>query len=260
MKKCIKCLKEKEENEFYNYSFREYYSKICKECIRKEKREYAKKMYKSNPKKLKEDIKSIKKRGYNKKYQKINSYKYKKKRKIWFKKRYIPHPKILKTEEEKKKIKKDYYLKNKDTMKQKQKEYNNSPKSKKRIKDYNRKYYSNLYKTNINYKIRVCLCNRINQALKNNYKKTNTINYLGCSIEFLKTHLEKQFDKNMSWNNYGSYWEIDHIKPCYCFDLRELEEQKKCFNYKNLQPLEISKNRSKGKKYTHNLINTENGI
>ena len=38
------------------------------------------------------------------------------------------------------------------------------------------------------------------------------------------------------WDNYGE-WHIDHIKPCAKFDLTKLEDQKKCFNYTNLQPL-----------------------
>jgi hypothetical protein len=49
----------------------------------------------------------------------------------------------------------------------------------------------------------------------------------------------------MSWNNHGSYWEIDHIKPCSSFDLTDIEQQKQCFHYTNLQPLTIYENRSK---------------
>jgi len=51
----------------------------------------------------------------------------------------------------------------------------------------------------------------------------------------------------MSWNNHGE-WHIDHIKPCTSFDLSKLSEQKKCFHYKNLQPLWAKDNLSKGAK------------
>ena len=40
----------------------------------------------------------------------------------------------------------------------------------------------------------------------------------------------------MSWTNYGA-WHVDHIVSCKTFNLTKPEEQKKCFNYTNLQPL-----------------------
>ena len=52
----------------------------------------------------------------------------------------------------------------------------------------------------------------------------------------------------MNWSNHGSYWEIDHIIPCDSFDLTDIEQQKQCFHYTNLQPLTVSENRSKKNK------------
>ena len=69
---------------------------------------------------------------------------------------------------------------------------------------------------------------------------------IGCSIEKLKKHFEKQFKSDMSWFNYGK-WHIDHIKPCCKFDLRKISEQKKCFHYTNLQPLWAKENFRKNK-------------
>ena len=75
-------------------------------------------------------------------------------------------------------------------------------------------------------------------ALNGNPKLETTMKLVGCSIDKLKQHLEKQFKKRMSWDNYGlGGWEIDHIKPCAKFDLSKPEEQRKCFHYTNLQPL-----------------------
>ena len=59
---------------------------------------------------------------------------------------------------------------------------------------------------------------------------------IGCEIDFLMYHIQKQFTKGMNWNNYGD-WHIDHIKPCALFDLSKSKEQNICFNFKNLQPL-----------------------
>ena len=89
---------------------------------------------------------------------------------------------------------------------------------------------------------------RIWDALKFNYKSTHTMELIGCSIEYLKQHLETHFQAGMSWKNYGE-WHIDHIKPCAKFDLNKPEEQKICFNYKNLQPLWAKDNIIKSDNY-----------
>lgn len=52
----------------------------------------------------------------------------------------------------------------------------------------------------------------------------------------------------MSWDNFGE-WYIDHIKPCCSFDLTDIEQQKKCFHYTNLQPLWAIDNLKKSGKY-----------
>ena len=39
-----------------------------------------------------------------------------------------------------------------------------------------------------------------------------TLDYLGCSGDAFRHHLENKFEIGMSWENYGE-WEIDHIVP-----------------------------------------------
>lgn len=91
---------------------------------------------------------------------------------------------------------------------------------------------------------------RIRIALRNNSKSGKTIELLGCSIEFLKSHLQSQFTKGMTWENHGIYgWHIDHIRPCSSFDLSKSEEQRKCFHYSNLQPLWAIDNLKKSNKF-----------
>lgn len=96
------------------------------------------------------------------------------------------------------------------------------------------------------------LRNRIWRLLKKDqsYKKYYHLEELvGCSLDFLKKHIESMFEKNMSWDNYGNGgWEIDHIIPCSYFDLSKREEQKKCFHYTNMQPLWRKDNRLKSNK------------
>ena len=113
----------------------------------------------------------------------------------------------------------------------------------------NKAYQQNRWKNDPEYKILCNLRNRVYQAIKGNSKSASTMDLLGCSIEFLKSHIESQFEDWMTWDNYGyDTWHIDHIKPCASFDMSDPEQQKECFHYTNLQPLSASENMSKGAK------------
>lgn len=90
---------------------------------------------------------------------------------------------------------------------------------------------------------------RISKLLSTKGKSKRTLEYLGCTGVELKQHIEKMFCDNMSWDNYGSYWHVDHIKPCSAFDLSKEDERVACFHYTNLQPLEKHENLRKGSLY-----------
>lgn len=75
------------------------------------------------------------------------------------------------------------------------------------------------------------------------------MNLLGCSVEFLKQHLEKQFKNGMSWENHGK-WHIDHIIPLASAKTQEKIEY--LCHYTNLQPLWAKDNQSKGAKIIKN--------
>jgi len=104
--------------------------------------------------------------------------------------------------------------------------------------------------TNIQFKLSRLIRSRILQVLKRNTKSGHTLELLGCSVEFLKKHLESKFKSGMTWDNHGFHgWHIDHIRPCSSFDLLKPEEQAKCFHYTNLQPLWAEENLKKKDKY-----------
>ena len=90
----------------------------------------------------------------------------------------------------------------------------------------------------------------LSRALTKNsvIKSKKALILLGCSIYNLKIHLKKKFKEGMSFENYGK-WHIDHIKPITSFNLSKVSEQKKCFSYKNLQPLWAIENIRKSNKY-----------
>ena len=64
------------------------------------------------------------------------------------------------------------------------------------------------------------VCSKTNGKLS----KTNLMNSL-YNAEELRKHIESQFTENMSWDNYGTYWSLDHIKPRKAF-LTEYSEGK----------------------------------
>jgi hypothetical protein len=77
-------------------------------------------------------------------------------------------------------------------------------------------------------------------------ERTHTL--IGCTPLALRLWLEAQFKPGMGWHN-RSEWHIDHKKPCAAFNLTDVEQQKKCFHYSNLQPLWALENLSKGATY-----------
>jgi len=144
---------------------------------------------------------------------------------------------------------KDRYKNDKCNMDNAHKEYRE--KNRKFINSYKKKWRDEKYKTDINFRIKCLLRSRVRDALHGQCKSKSTLKLLGCSVEELKLHLEKQFKPGMSWDNHGfgsDKWHIDHIKPCSSFDLTLECEQCKCFHYSNLQPLWQFENLSKGDK------------
>jgi hypothetical protein len=112
-----------------------------------------------------------------------------------------------------------------------------------------KKYEKDRRQTDIDFKMRKVLRSRLGTAIRNQNgtKSDSTINLTGCSIKYLKEHLENKFTDGMTWDNYGE-WHIDHIIPCASFNLVHEEEQQKCFHYTNLQPLWAADNLEKGSK------------
>ena len=113
-------------------------------------------------------------------------------------------------------------------------------------RNYAKKYYHTHIKQNINLIIQKNLRKGIWDTLKGNSKSERTMRIVGCSIQELRQHLEKQFTFGMNWKNYGFGWHIDHIKPIKIFNLSNKEELQKCFHYTNLQPLWAIENIKKG--------------
>jgi hypothetical protein len=109
-----------------------------------------------------------------------------------------------------------------------------------------REYQAARRKTDSAFVILSNLRSRVAAAFKSQVAKKNwtTKQLLGCSIPEFRHHIANQFQLGMCWENHGE-WELDHIKPCRAFDLRDWEQQKACFHHLNIQPLWKGENRAK---------------
>lgn len=76
---------------------------------------------------------------------------------------------------------------------------------------------------------------------------------IGCTTNWLRKHIESQWEPWMSWANYGSgggrTWHIDHIIPCAAFDQTDPHQVKTCWHWTNLRPLCSNKNMNKSDKW-----------
>ena len=72
---------------------------------------------------------------------------------------------------------------------------------------------------------------------KNINKSEHTMNLLCCDSYFFKYWLELQFqfDTNIHWENYSSYWHLDQVKPCASFNFANIKGQQLCRHWSNFQ-------------------------
>ena len=151
----------------------------------------------------------------------------------------------LKNREKDSKRNKEYRLKNIEVLRKKQKEYKFKPETKERTN----KRWKIRYHTDINFKLRHLCATRLWQALKGINKSASTMKLIGCTPDELRQHLESKFEPWMNWENQGlGGWDMDHIKACFHFNLEDPKQQRACFNWSNLQPLEHIANIKKGSK------------
>lgn len=75
-----------------------------------------------------------------------------------------------------------------------------------------------------------------NHLTRRDFKKHEKLEqYLQCSFDYFRNHIETQFHDLMTWENYGSLWSIDHICPC-----SQAQNEKELIElqcYENLRPM-----------------------
>lgn len=252
-KVCSKCKEEKKVCEFFkDGQKKDGLHSSCKVCVNNRVKIYKE----QNPEKDKES----KQKHYLK-----NKEKYSNLRQKWKKENpeYISNYSKLyyiKNRELLIERSRNYYETNKDNILEKSKEYvkNNFDKTsdyqkkyrednKEKLQNYKYYYSKNRRETDILFNLKNNVRHRVSEFLKvkNIRKKNKTFEIVGCSPQFLKEYLEKQFVNGMTWENRNE-WHIDHITPL--SSAKTEEELYKLCHYTNLQPLWAEENLKKGNK------------
>lgn len=135
-----------------------------------------------------------------------------------------------------------YYQKNKEKIKKRRHEFKkNNPE---RVKNW-----KNSYRDSLEGKIGMNLRKRVRTEIGSGKQ---WLELLYCTFQHLKKWFEFNFEldknHNFNWNNYGKVWTIDHVKPCKSFNLIDPIEAKKCFNWRNTLPVTKKYNQEKSGK------------
>lgn len=104
-------------------------------------------------------------------------------------------------------------------------------------------------KQDVQYRIHDAISSSIYDAIKKNKNGRSWEKLVGFTLSDLMIHLQKLFQPEMSWKNYGK-WHIDHVIPRSRFHFQTAEdpEFKRCWALSNLQPLWAADNI---RKYNH---------
>ncbi len=108
------------------------------------------------------------------------------------------------------------------------------------------------YNTDPQFNLAIKFRRRVYMAVRNQFttKAKKTIELLGTTYPQFKKYVENKFTEGMSWKKVLSgEIHLDHIKPVSLFNLSDVNEQKKAFNYKNMQPMWAKDNLKK-----HNIL------
>lgn len=137
----------------------------------------------------------------------------------------------------------NWYIRNKELVCSRQKQY------RKDNKEHYRTIFNTRRKIRRHTDILFSLHDNLSTNLRNNLKKyvkadktCSILKICNFSIEEFKIHLENQFTPEMSWNNYGVYWDIGHKIPV-SWAISKKEMVNIFYNLNNLFPIEKYENR-----------------
>ncbi len=238
-KECSKCGEVKDLCEFgKRKDSKDGHRRECKKCAKKMRKLH----YEANKDKVAEQRRS---------YYEANKERFAEKNKTYYQN----------NKQERLSYLKDYREKNKELLAEKQKVYYQKNKDKVRayckanrekINERQRIYQAKRRANDPSFRMTKSVGNAIRKAIKKQgtTKGGKTFSALSYAPQDLVEHLEKQFDEKMTWDNYGTYWDIDHIYPQSLLPYSSLEDENfhKCWALSNLRPLEKRENQRKSNK------------
>jgi len=104
------------------------------------------------------------------------------------------------------------------------------------------------YHNDLNYKLYHSFGGNVSELIQGRRKSFIEFEKVtGYSFETLKQHLESKFKPEMKWQNYGEFWNIDHILSRRKFNYQSWydSEFKKFWALSNIQPLFVKENMRK---------------
>ena len=70
--------------------------------------------------------------------------------------------------------------------------------------------------------------------------------FFGLDINTLREWFESQFSEEMTWDNFGSIWQFEHVIPVVFFDFGDDQDLKLCWHFTNLRAESIQVAKIKG--------------
>lgn len=136
------------------------------------------------------------------------------------------------------------YYENREYNISKNKKYKDENRDK--INETRRKYMKKIME-NPEQKIKRNMKSLISAKIRH-VKSKHTSDYLGTCMKDIIEWLQYNMVNEMTWENYGSYWEIDHCIPISLFNILKEDELLDCFCWMNLMPMVNTENRRKSNK------------
>ena len=113
-----------------------------------------------------------------------------------------------------------------------------------------KKWRKKRYHTDPVYRLLRCLRSRQSDFFKGKSRSLSMVRDMGCSQEFFKQHIIGQLTGDMTLENHGKVWHLDHIYPLSKADLTDRVQFLAAANWRNLQPMLGPENKEKSDEIT----------